>query len=218
MATILIIEDHALVREGIRSYLERSSYHEVIGESASGMTGLAKVGELKPDVALVDLRLPEMDGIEVVRRIRHDHPLTKVLVISMHAGSAYVNRAIRNGAHGYLLKNSDIQDLASAIDQILEGGTYFSPSIASLVDESGNVTDPYDRLTNREREVLQLVAEGRTAMDIKDVLFISARTVEKHRSNLMKKLGLHSHAEVIRYALQRGLIPLVGPSPGNATS
>jgi len=212
MATILIIEDHPLVREGIRSYLERSSYHEVVGECASGLTGLAKVGELRPDIALVDLRLPEMDGIEVIRRIKQNYPLTKVLVVSMHAESAYVNRAVRNGANGYLLKNSDTQDLVNAVDAILAGGHYFSPSIASLLDDAGNVSDPYDNLTNREREVLQLVAEGKTASDIKEVLFISARTVEKHRSNLMKKLGLHSHAEVIRYALQRGLIPLVGPS------
>ena len=212
MATVLIAEDHPLVREGIRSYLERSTYHEVVAECASGLTALAKVSELNPDIILVDLRLPEMDGIEVIRRVRQEHPLTKVLVVSMHAGTAYVVRAIRNGAHGYLLKNSDIQDLARAVDLILDGGSYFSPSIASIIDETGELDDPYEQLTTREREVLQLVAEGKTATDIKDVLYISARTVEKHRSNLMKKLGLRSHAEVIRYALQRGLIPLVGPS------
>lgn len=216
MATILIIEDHPLVREGIRSYLERSTYHEVVGESASGLAGLAKVGELRPDVVLVDLRLPEMDGIEVLRRIRQDYPLTRILVVTMHSGTAYVTRAVRNGAHGYLLKNSDIQDLATAIDTILSGSTWFSPSVASALDDEGHVVDPYEELTSREREVLQLVAEGRTATDIRDILYISARTVEKHRSNLMKKLGLKSHAEVIRYALQRGLIPLLGPGPSSA--
>ncbi|MDA0874891.1 MAG: response regulator transcription factor [Bacteroidetes bacterium] len=211
MATILIIEDHPLVREGIRSYLERSSFHKVVGECASGLTGLAKVGELRPDVVLVDLRIPEMDGIEVLRRIRQDYPLIKILVVSMHAGSAYVTRAVRNGAHGYLLKNSDIRDLSQAIDTIMSGGTWFSPTIAAAIDENGRVADPYEDLTTREREVLQLVAEGKTATDIRDILYISARTVEKHRSNLMKKLGLKSHAEVIRYALQRGLIPIIGP-------
>ena len=216
MASVLIIEDHPLVREGIRSYLERSSFHEVVGESSSGLAGLAKVGELRPDVVLVNLRLPEMDGIEVLRRVRQEYPLTKVLVVSMHAGTAYVTRAVRNGAHGYLLKNSDIQDLSQAIDTILSGGTWFSPSIASALDETGNVSDPYEDLTSCEREVLQLVTEGKTATDIRDILFISARTVEKHRSNLMKKLGLKSHAEVIRYALQRGLIPLIGPGPAQA--
>jgi DNA-binding NarL/FixJ family response regulator len=215
MATILIIEDHPLVREGIRSYLERSTFHEVVGECSSGLTGLAKVGELRPDVVLVDLRLPEMDGIEVLRRVRQEYPLTKVLVVSIHAGTAYVTRAIRNGAHGYLLKNSDIQDLSQAIDAILSGETYFSPSVSTSLDENGSVVDPYEELTSREREVLQLVAEGRTATDIRDILYISARTVEKHRSNLMKKLGLKSHAEVIRYALQRGLIPLIGPGPSS---
>ena len=211
MATVLIIEDHPLVREGIRSYLERNSHHEVIGECDSGLAGLAKAGELRPDIVLVDLRLPEMDGMEVVRRIRNDYPLIKVLVISMFSGSEYVNRALRNGAHGFLLKSSDLQDLSGAIDQILEGHSFLSSSISSAVDESGNVTDLYESLTNREREVLQLVAEGNSAVEIKNILFISARTAEKHRANLMKKLGLRSHAEVIRYALQRGLIPMNGP-------
>lgn len=211
MATIVIIEDHPLVREGIRSYLERTGRHEVVGEYDSGMLGLAKVGEFRPDIALVDLRLPEMDGMEVVRRIRKEYPLTKILVISMFAGSEYVNRALRNGANGYLLKNSDLKDLSEAVDQVLEGHSYLSSSVASAMDERGEVTDLYESLTGREREVLQLVAEGHSAVEIKNILFISARTVEKHKSNLMKKLGLHSHAEVIRYALQRGLIPLIGP-------
>ena len=213
MATILIIEDHPLVREGIRSYLQRTTFHEVVGESGSGLSGLAKVGELRPDIVLVDLCLPEMDGIEVIRRVHHEYPLTKMLVVTRQNGSAYVTRAVRNGAHGYLLKNSNIQDLALAIDTILADGRYFSPSIAGVLNEQGSVSDPYEELTAREREVLQLVAEGRTASDIRDILYISARTVEKHRSNLMKKLGLKCHAEVIRYALQRGLIPLVGPGP-----
>ena len=154
----------------------------------------------------------------MIRRVHDEHPLIRIIVISMHAGSAYVSRAVRNGAHGYVLKNSDVQDLAHAIDVVLDGGTWYSPSVSASIDAAGNVSDPYDELTPREREVLQLVAEGRTASDIKDVLFISARTVEKHRSNLMKKLELRSHAEVIRYALQRGLIPLVGPTKGNTAT
>jgi len=176
------------------------------------LTALSAVNEHSPDVLLVDLRLPEMDGLEVIRRVNADHPLVRIIVISMHAGSAYVTRAVRNGAHGYLLKNSDVNDLSHAIDVVLDGGTWFSPSVSAFIDKAGNVSDPYEDLTPRERQVLQLVAEGKTASDIKDVLFISARTVEKHRSNLMKKLNLHSHAEVIRYALQRGLIPLLGPT------
>lgn len=212
MATIVIAEDHPFVREGIRSYLSSSTHHTVVAECATGLSALSAVSEYQPDVLLVDLRLPEMDGLEVIRRVHEEHPLIRIIVVSMHAGSAYVTRAIRNGAHGYLLKNSGVGDLAGAIDTVLNGGTWFSDSISAAVDKAGNVSDPYDELTKREREVLQLVAEGRTATDIKDILYISARTVEKHRSNLMKKLDLHSHAEVIRYALQRGLIPLVGPT------
>lgn len=212
MATIVLAEDHPFVREGIRSYISTHTHHQIVAECASGLTALSAVNEHEPDLLLVDLRLPEMDGLEVIRRVGQEHPLARIIVISMHAGSAYVTRAIRNGAHGYLLKSSDVKDLSHAIDVVLDGGTWFSPSISAAVDKAGNISDPYDALTPREREVLQLVAEGRTASEIKDVLFISARTVEKHRSNLMKKLELHSHAEVIRYALQRGLIPLIGPA------
>jgi DNA-binding NarL/FixJ family response regulator len=216
MATIVLAEDHPFVREGIRSYLASSTHHSVVAECSSGLTALSAVNEHVPDLLLVDLRLPEMDGLEVIRRVNSEHPLVRIIVISMHAGSAYVTRAVRNGAHGYLLKNSDVKDLSQAIEVVLNGGTWFSPSVSAAVDQAGNVSDPYDDLTPRERQVLQLVAEGKTAADIKDILFISARTVEKHRSNLMKKLNLHSHAEVIRYALQRGLIPLVGPSGSSA--
>lgn len=218
MATIVLAEDHPFVREGIRSYLTASTYHTVVAECASGLTALAAVNEHQPDLLLVDLRLPELDGLEVIRRVHEEHPLIRIVVISMHAGSAYVSRAVRNGAHGYVLKNSDVKDLAEAIDIVLRGETWFSPSVSASIDELGTVSDPYDDLTPRERQVLQLVAEGKTASDIKDVLFISARTVEKHRSNLMKKLDLRSHAEVIRYALQRGLIPLVGPAKGDAAT
>lgn len=219
MATIVLAEDHPFVREGIRSYLTTTRPHTVVAECASGLAALSSVNEHRPDLLLVDLRLPEMDGLEVIRRVHKEHPLIRIIVISMHSDSAYVSRAVRNGANGYVLKNSDVQDLAHAIDIVLDGGTWFSPSVSTSIDSAGTVSDPYDDLTPREREVLQLVAEGRTASDIKDVLFISARTVEKHRSNLMKKLDLRSHAEVIRYALQRGLIPLVGlPNSQTAAS
>ncbi len=216
MATIIIAEDHPFVREGIRSYLTSSTHHTVVAECSTGLAAIAAVNEHRPDVLLVDLRLPEMDGLEVIRRVKEEHPLVRMIVVSMHAGSAYVTRAVRNGAHGYLLKNSDINELSEAIEVVHQGGSWFSSSIAASVNANGEVSDPYDELTPREREVLQLVAEGKTASDIKEILFISARTVEKHRSNLMKKLGLHSQSAVIRYALQRGLIPLIGPTGGDS--
>ncbi len=214
MATILIAEDHPFVREGIKSYLERNTPHEVVAECATGLEALAETNALKPDLLLVDLRLSELDGLEVIRRVSRDHPLTRVVVLSMHAGASYVTRAVRYGAHGYLLKNSDVQDLAKAIDEVLDGGSYFSPAISSYLSENGEIADRYDDLTSREREVLQLVAEGRTAAEISGTLFISVRTVEKHRSNLMKKLDFHHQVEIIKYALQRGLIPLTDPGQG----
>jgi len=212
MATILIAEDHPFVREGIKSYLERTTPHEVVAECTTGLEALAEANAKKPDLLLVDLRLPELDGLEVIRRISQDQPLARIIVLSMHAGAAYVTRAVRYGAHGYLLKNSDVQILAQAIEKVLDGGTFFSPAVASFITEQGELTDRYDDLTTREREILQLVAEGKTAAEITNTLFISVRTVEKHRSNLMKKLGFHHQGEIIRYALQRGLIPLSDPA------
>lgn len=211
MATIIITEDHPFVREGVRSYLERNTEHTVVAECATGLEAIAAVEKLTPDLLIVDLRLPEMDGLEVIRRVHIDYPLIRIIVLSMHTSAAYVTRAIRYGAHGYLLKNSDVQDLAKAVETVLDGGNYYSRSIAAFVTEEGALRDVYDDLTPREREVLQLIAEGRSTNDIKNILFISVRTVEKHRSNLMKKLGLHSHSELIRYSLQQELIPPIEP-------
>ena len=211
MAAIIIVEDHPFVREGVKSHLERNTPHDVVAECSTGIEALNAVRKLIPDLLIIDLRLPEMDGLEVIRRVNQEFPLLKIIVLSMHSGGAYVTRAIRHGAQGYILKSSDISDLSTAVESVLGGGRFFSPGVSSYVSEDGQLHDQYDDLTSREREVLQLVAEGKTAPDIKDILFISVRTVEKHRSNLMKKLGLHSHSEVIRYALQRGLIPLVDP-------
>ena len=211
MATITITEDHPFVREGVRAYIERHTHHEVIDECKTGVEAIASVNRMTPDVLIIDLRIPELDGLEVIRRVHRDHPLVAIIVLSMHAGPAYVTRAIRYGARGYLLKNSDVQVLATAIESVLNGGTYFSSSVSQYLCDEGDAVDLYDSLTGREREILQLVAEGRSASEIKDLLFISVRTVEKHRSNMMKKLDFHHHSEIIRYALQRGLIPLIEP-------
>ena len=216
MASILIVEDHPYVREGVRSYLERHTNHFVCAECATGLEALEAVKEHRPELVLIDLRLPKMDGIEVIRRVHQDYPDIKMVVLTMHAGGSFVARAMRYGASGYLLKNSDISDLGLAVDTVLRGGSYFSKGIEPHQNPDGSYKDKMDELTAREREVLQLVAEGRTASEIKELLFISVRTAEKHRSNLMKKLGLHSNAEVIRFALRRGLIPLVDPGDAAA--
>jgi len=207
MASILIAEDHPLTREGIKSYVQTNTQHRIVGECESGLQAIQEIAEAKPDLAIVDLRLPELDGLEVIRRTADQSPSTRLLVLSMHAGDSFIARAFRNGAHGYLLKNSDVQMLGLALSELLAGRQFVSPSLLKSNPDLSHGADTYDDLTSREREILQLVAEGKTSPDIRDRLFISTRTVEKHRSNMMRKLGLGSQAEVIRYAFQRGLIP-----------
>ncbi len=208
MATIVIVEDHPIVREGVKAYLTQKTSHHVLAECEDGLSALKAVDELRPDVLVVDLRLPGLDGLEVTRRVTEKYPWTKVVVLSMHACDSFVSRALHFGASAYVLKNSDIKDLKDAIDSAIAGRHFLSRALSAGLDRAGAPRDRYDALTSREREILQLVAEGKSAHDIADTLFISVRTVEKHRSNLMKKLELHSHAEVIRYALERELMPL----------
>lgn len=208
MATIVIAEDHPIVREGVRAFLTKTSPHEVVAECGDGLEALKLVAKFRPDILVVDLRMPGLDGLEVIRRVVQKYSWTKVVVLSMHSSDSYVSRAFQNGALAYVLKSSDIKDLNEAIDSALSGRRFLSRGISLRVDREPAPADRYDSLTTREREVFQLVAEGCTATDIAKRLFISVRTVEKHRSNLMHKLEMNNQAEVIRYALQRGLIPL----------
>jgi two-component system, NarL family, response regulator NreC len=207
MASILLVEDHPIVREGVRAFLEKTSEHEVVAECEDGVTALQLVAEHRPDVVIVDLRIPRLDGLEVTRRVVHNYPSTRVVVLSMYSTDSYVASALRHGALAYVLKNSDIKELNSAIDSALAGQPYLSSALSNKVGHGIDTEDRYELLTTREREILQHVAEGMTAAAIAELLNISVRTVEKHRSNLMHKLGAKNHADVIRYALQRGLIP-----------
>ena len=215
MATLILVEDHPIVRQGIRMLLQAAPDLSIIAETGDGLEALRLVERLKPDVAVVDLTLPGLDGLEVTRQIKQRIPSTQVAIFSMHSNEAYVAEALRNGATAYVLKESGIEDLVHAIRAVLEGKRFLSSTlhqnqIEAYAEADEVIKDRYKTLTLREREVLQLVAEGYTSAKIGEKLFISPRTAETHRSNLMAKLGLHVQADLVRYALQRGLIPLTG--------
>ena len=208
MATIVLVEDHPIVREGIRALITKASSHRIVAECGDGATALKLVATHRPDVLVVDLRIPALDGLEVTRRVRKKFPATAVVVLSMFSSDSFVSTAFQNGALAYVLKNSDIKELNVAIDSALAGKKYLSQGLSKRVNRDPIRSEKYLLLTTREREILQLIGEGLTASEISDKFSISIRTVEKHRANLMKKLELKNHADLIRFALQRGLIPL----------
>jgi DNA-binding NarL/FixJ family response regulator len=193
--------------------------YRVVAETGDGNEALDLVAEHEPDVLVVDLALPGLDGLEVIRRVRDAQPDTQVVVLSMHAAEGYIVEALRRGALGYVLKEAGAQDLIDAIRRALQGRRFLSPSLPEDLLESyrdlptEDIEDRYDQLTPRERQVLQLVAEGHTSAAIGDRLSISPRTVDTHRTNLMRKLGLSSRSDVVRYVMQRGLSPLSNTDP-----
>jgi len=206
---VLLADDHALVRAGLRKILEAHPGFTVMGEVADGRAALATLEKQPADVVVLDLTMPGADGFEVLRRAKAVRPGLKVLVLTMHAGSEYVARAVREGADGYLLKDSAVQDLVAAIEAVMAGRQYFSPPVQRELAEilrGGPGRRSAEPITGREREVLKLVAEGLSTKEIAGRLDISARTVETHRANLMRKLGLHSVARLTQYAIREGLI------------
>ena len=207
---VLLADDHTLVRAGVRKILEGHAGFAVVGEVADGRAAIAALKEQPVDVLVLDLSMPGGDGFEVLRRAKTIRPELKVLVLTMHASAEYVARAVREGADGYLLKDSAVQDLVAAIEAVMAGREYYSPPVQRELTEMvrGNTsakrrTEP---ITDREREVLKLVAEGLSTKEIATRLDISTRTVETHRANLMRKLGLHSVARLTQYAIREGLI------------
>ncbi len=208
MATVIVVEDHPIVREGIRAFLTQTTEHEIVADCGDGATALELVKEHRPDVLITDLSMPGLDGLEVIRRVHRDFPNTAVVVLSMNSGDSYVSLAFRQGALGYVLKNSDIKELSDAIVSASNGKRFISKSLANRTQREPIPADRYELLTAREREILQLVGEGLTTSEISEKLWISVRTVEKHRSNLMHKLKVKNYADLIRFALQRALIPL----------
>lgn len=210
---ILLADDHTVVRQGLRKILEARPQWEVVAEAADGREAVRQAEEVKPDVAIVDVAMPLLNGIEAVRQIERKAPGTKILVLSMHADEAYVTQMLRAGASGYLLKDSADVDLIQAVDAVAAGKSFFSPAIARVIADDylrqladRGITDRYELLSDREREIFQLIAEGKTNKEIAALLFLSPSTVDTHRSRIMEKLDVHSAAEIVLYAVRRGVI------------
>ncbi|MFC2071175.1 response regulator [Chloroflexota bacterium] len=212
---VLIVDDHTLVRAGIRSLLALVADIEVVGEASDGKEALVKVRQLMPDVVLMDLAMPVMGGLEATRRIRRDFPGIKVLALTQYDDSEYVIPIIDAGARGFVTKMSAFSELASAIQAAYRGDSFLSPTAATaLVEEcqqritAEGEQDSYQHLTDREREVLKLVAEGHTAREIAEMLIVSPKTVEWYKSSLMNKLNIHSRTDLIKFAIRKRVITL----------
>lgn len=210
---VLLAEDHGLVRAGIRSLLEQMPEVEVIGEADNGRAALRLIETARPDIVVMDVAMPEMNGLEATRRVTAEFPSVSVLILSMHANPEYVIQALRAGAKGYLVKGASVEELQIAIRAMIRGETFLSPSVSGPVvaDYLHHVGDnelPIDRLTPRQREVLQLVVEGKTTKEIAAMLDVGVKTVETHRAKLMDSLDIHDIAGLIRYAIRSGLVVL----------
>jgi two-component system, NarL family, response regulator NreC len=210
---LLLGDDHAMLRHGLKKILEDRQDWRVVAEAGNGRDAVREAVALKPDIAVLDIGMPLLNGLEATRQIVRHVPSVRVLILSMHSDQAYVTQAVQAGAKGYMLKESAAAELVDAISALASGKSFFSPAVAQVVfddytrrlTEKG-ITDPYEALSEREREVLQLVAEGRSSKEIGDLLSISPATVETHRAHLLQKLGLHNTVEVVRYAARRGIV------------
>ena len=220
--TLLLADDHLIVRQGLRALLARETDLRLVGEAAEGLEALRQVERLRPDVLVLDLMMPGLNGLDVARQVARRAPETRVVILSMHAHEAYVLEALLAGASAYVLKESSSDELVKAIRSVTAGRRYLSPplseeALGAYSRRTGSLPpDPYHTLTAREREVLQLTAEGHSGADVAERLFISPRTVETHRANLMRKLKVRNQKELIRYALQRSpqaLGPQLSRSP-----
>jgi DNA-binding NarL/FixJ family response regulator len=212
--TIVLADDHHVMRQGLRMVLEAQEHFEVVAEAGNGLDAIALVERFNPCVLIVDVMMPGLNGLEVTRQVRQRASRTRVIVLSMYSNEAYVLEALRHGAAGYVLKEAQADELVHAVHEVAAGRRYLSPPLSERAIEAylqkaqDTGLDPYETLTTREREVLQLAAEGRTNGDIAAALHISPRTVETHRAKVMRKLALHTQTDMIRYALQRGLLPM----------
>jgi DNA-binding NarL/FixJ family response regulator len=210
---IALADDHTLMRQGLRLLLEREPTFEVVGEASDGRQAVALVEQVHPDVVVLDLAMPNLNGLEAARQIAARAPGTAIVVLSMHADESYLLQALKAGARAYLLKDSADADLIAAIRAVIEGKAFFSPAISRLMADDyvrqlqeRGAHDSYELLTPREREILQLLAEGKSNKDVASLLNLSPYTVETHRANIMQKLNLHSTPELVLYAVRKGMI------------
>ena len=209
---ILLADDHTLVRAGMRALLNELPDMEVIAESGDGREALRLIGEKKPDLALIDISMPGLNGLELAARAGKDYPSTRIVILSMHVDDEFVRRALVAGAAGYVLKNADRAELEMALRAVARGDTWLSPAVSRRVVEAyargGDAPSegPFEMLTPRQREVLQLIAEGLTTKEIASRLDLSMKTVETHRTELMQRLGIHGVAGLVRYAIRAGIV------------
>lgn len=210
---ILIVDDHGIVRKGLRLQLEQGENFEVIGEASDGREAVRAAEQLGPDVVIMDIGMPNLNGVEATSQIVKQRPETGVIILSMHSDESYLRRALAAGAKGYLLKDSADRDLYRAVEAVANGKSFFSPTIANTLLEDymrqlqqRGLEDSYDLLTDREKEVLQLLAEGKSNKEVATALSLSTATVETHRTHIMQKLDLHSAADIVLYAVRKKII------------
>ena len=211
---LLVVDDHAVVRRGVRALLESRPGWEVCGEAADGQEAIRKAADLKPDIVVLDISLPGLNGLEATSRILKESPESEVLILTMHHSEELAQQVIKAGARGYVLKSDADQSLVAAIDKLSQHQTFFTSRVAEFVLDSGAkgetarhaVEDPSRRMTSRERQIVQLVAEARSTKEVASHLGISVKTVEAHRTNIMRKLRLRSVSELVRYAIRNGIV------------
>jgi DNA-binding NarL/FixJ family response regulator len=210
---IVLADDHVIIRSGLRLLLEQQPDFKVVGEAGDGREAVELISRHKPEVAILDIGMPELNGIEATRQITAAESRTQVVILSMHSDEGYVLRALKAGARAYILKNSAEADLIRAVRAVADGKSFFSPVISKMLLEDyvrqirdKQVEDSYDLLTPREREILQLIAEGKTNKDVANILHLSVHTVDAHRGNILQKLNLHGVPELILYAVRKGII------------
>jgi two-component system response regulator NreC len=214
MINVFLVDDHQMFRQGLFSMLNNTEGFQVVGEASDGQNAIKNIEKLRPDIVLLDLALPVLDGIEVTKRLKKSIPKTRVLILSMHADRFFAIEALKAGANGYMLKEESYGQMLGAIRSVLKGKTFITPQLEESVMKDfiqiarHSTESPGDTLTEREREILQLITEGRTSQKIAELLFISASTVDTHRKNIMAKLDIHSVAGLVKYAIKHKIVTI----------